>query len=285
VVMEYYPSTLRKFCHDLKASGETIKERQLCLIALQLLKAVQHLNNHKVVHRDIKDDNIFRTSEGILVVADFGCALECGSQVYQKIEDLTNQIGAPQSIAPEVHRAIKDGPARKNPSLLWDILRQNDVYAVGVMLYSILGIRVPNAAAPYESEEIPDLPSTFSAPINKFLRGLVEYDPSVRTTAAAGVRKLSFLLWGPPSHVAASNASVAQWLLERRLDLVFNCVDPEYNSVVGYLGESIWPPVTGIERSACSNYFQNVNIAELMRLQQALSDRKLRPSPYVASVV
>lgn len=285
VVMEYYPSTLRKFCNDLKASGEVITERQLCLMALQLLKAVQHLNNHKVVHRDIKDDNVFRTSEGILVVADFGCAMECGTQVYQRKEDILNQIGAPQFTAPEVHRALNEGPLRKNPSLLWDILRQNDVYAVGVMLYGILGIRVPNTTAPYESSDIPDLPSIYSPIVNKFLRGLVEYDPSVRTTAAAGVRKLSFILWGPPSAVAASNTSVSQWLIERRLDLVFNCIDPDNKSVVGYLGESIWPPVTGIERSACSNYFQNVNVAELMRLQQAISERKLRPLPGVASVV
>ncbi|XP_050552532.1 cyclin-dependent kinase 11B-like [Spodoptera frugiperda] len=69
--------------YDLKTSMQTMhSNKQLfsvehvkCLMK-QLLRAVQHLHDHHVMHRDLKTSNILLSNEGILKVADFGMARE-----------------------------------------------------------------------------------------------------------------------------------------------------------------------------------------------------------------
>jgi len=64
-------------------------------IAACLITVVNYLNNKKIVHRDIKPDNIMIDDKGYLKLIDFGTAIE--------IKDFTNTItGTPHYIAPEV---------------------------------------------------------------------------------------------------------------------------------------------------------------------------------------
>ena len=45
---------------------------------IQLIKAVIHLHDNNIIHRDLKLSNILLTNEGILKVADFGLARQLG---------------------------------------------------------------------------------------------------------------------------------------------------------------------------------------------------------------
>ena len=101
---------------------------ELMLTALQLFKGISHLADHQVSHRDLKvsfnlisfvvyyvmmflnflffspqDDNVFIQNDGTLVIADFGCALDCKYKLYVDQEDVINRLGAPATTAPEVH--------------------------------------------------------------------------------------------------------------------------------------------------------------------------------------
>uniref|UniRef100_A0A1X7TN95 cyclin-dependent kinase n=1 Tax=Amphimedon queenslandica TaxID=400682 RepID=A0A1X7TN95_AMPQE len=76
IVMDYVE-------HDLKSLMETMKqpflEGEVKTLLIQLLKAVHHLHDNWIIHRDLKTSNLLLSHKGILKVADFGLAREYGS--------------------------------------------------------------------------------------------------------------------------------------------------------------------------------------------------------------
>ena len=72
--------------HDLKSLMETMrKKKQVFLpgevkcLMVQLLKAIHHLHDNWILHRDLKSSNLLLSHNGILKVGDFGLAREYGS--------------------------------------------------------------------------------------------------------------------------------------------------------------------------------------------------------------
>merc|ERR1712179_540494 len=72
--------------HDLKGLMETMRKKNQvflpaevkCLMD-QLLRAVHHLHDNWILHRDLKASNLLLSHIGILKVGDFGLAREYGS--------------------------------------------------------------------------------------------------------------------------------------------------------------------------------------------------------------
>ena len=83
IVMDYVE-------HDLKSLIETMKHKKQvflpgevkCLIQ-QLIKAVAHLHDNWILHRDLKTSNLLLSHKGILKVGDFGLAREYGSPLKE----------------------------------------------------------------------------------------------------------------------------------------------------------------------------------------------------------
>jgi cell division cycle 2-like protein len=69
--------------HDLKCLMETMKQPFLLgevkTLMMQLLRAVAHLHDNWILHRDLKTSNLLLSHKGILKVGDFGLAREYGS--------------------------------------------------------------------------------------------------------------------------------------------------------------------------------------------------------------
>ena len=72
--------------HDMKSLMETMrKKKQVFLpgevkcLMVQLLRAIHHLHDNWILHRDLKSSNLLLSHNGILKVGDFGLAREYGS--------------------------------------------------------------------------------------------------------------------------------------------------------------------------------------------------------------
>lgn len=72
--------------HDLKSLMETMRKKnqvflpgEVKCLMVQLLRAIAHLHDNWILHRDLKSSNLLLSHNGILKVGDFGLAREYGS--------------------------------------------------------------------------------------------------------------------------------------------------------------------------------------------------------------
>jgi len=101
--------------------------------ARQMLSGIEHLHSLKVVHRDLKCENVLlarrgvRLQENVLKICDFGFA------AFDHGDGLTDRLGSPDTVAPEVIT----GQTYSFPVDLW---------AMGVIFYMMLSAKSPFAA-------------------------------------------------------------------------------------------------------------------------------------------
>ena len=94
-------------------------------MGIELAEAIDHIHEHRVVHRDIKTSNIIVEPEGRAVLADFGIAL-----VASLPRISLGALGTPEYMSPEQ----ADGKALDG---------RTDLYSFGVVLYECLSGVVP----------------------------------------------------------------------------------------------------------------------------------------------
>ncbi|TXT38443.1 MAG: serine/threonine protein kinase bacterial [Planctomycetota bacterium] len=108
--------------------GDAIHVILRCADALR----VAH-QDHNVIHRDIKPDNVLVTKKGVVKVADFGLAKAIGEGDEEEMS-LTQSgtgLGTPLYMAPEQARDAKSADKR------------TDIYALGVTLYYFVTGKLP----------------------------------------------------------------------------------------------------------------------------------------------
>lgn len=138
----------------------------------QLAFGLNTLHTAGVLHRDIKHSNVMVTTEGRVVLVDFGLAVEMSSRGSGVVQ------GTPAFMAPEQCAGTATSPA-------------TDWYAVGVMLYEVLTGRLPftgqlEKILSRKRKELPEAPSEIepSVPreLNDLCMGLLQIDPEARPT-------------------------------------------------------------------------------------------------------
>ncbi len=118
------------------------REKQLPLddalqIAREVADALSYAHAHDVVHRDIKPDNIMLES-GHAVVADFGIARALDAAGGDALTQTGLAVGTPVYMSPE--QASGD-----------EVDGRSDLYALGCVLYEMLGGQPPFTGATAES--------------------------------------------------------------------------------------------------------------------------------------
>ncbi len=98
-------------------------------VALQIAGALQHAEERRLVHRDIKPDNILINEEDVAKLCDLGLSKHAENRAA--LTDAGTVIGTPDYMSPEQARGEKDLDIR------------TDLYSLGVTLYHMLTGGVP----------------------------------------------------------------------------------------------------------------------------------------------
>ncbi|HND55754.1 MAG TPA: serine/threonine-protein kinase, partial [Pirellulaceae bacterium] len=114
---------------QLDEAEEAARDRKLRSVFVQLLRGLAHLHNCNVLHRDLKPSNIWVTTEGRVVILDYGLALEIprDGQIATSKKSI---LGTATHMSPE------QGDCQP-------ITEASDWYSFGVILYEALTGKLP----------------------------------------------------------------------------------------------------------------------------------------------
>ncbi|KAI8435150.1 hypothetical protein MSG28_003525 [Choristoneura fumiferana] len=167
VVTEYAEKEL----HSILAKEGCLNEEQVKKITWDLVSALYYLHSHRVLHRDLKPQNVLLDNNGSAKLCDFGLARIMTNSTHI----LTSIKGTPLYMAPEL---IDEKP--------YD--HQADLWSLGCIVYELMA-----GQPPFCTMSILQLvrmirhkpvqwPSFISIEARSFLQGLLHKDPIKRMT-------------------------------------------------------------------------------------------------------
>ncbi|KAL0108044.1 hypothetical protein PUN28_014954 [Cardiocondyla obscurior] len=167
VVTEYADKEL----YDILAKEGRLSEERAQVIACDLVSALYYLHSNRVMHRDLKPQNVLLEANGIAKLCDFGFARSMSTGTHV----LTSIKGTPLYMAPEL---IEECPYDHNA----------DLWSLGCIVYELVV-----GAPPFQTNSILHLvkllrmedikwPDFISSTCKSFLEGLLQKNPSQRLT-------------------------------------------------------------------------------------------------------
>lgn len=127
IAMEYVPgSTLDKYCQP----GSLLDFKRVAEILQIVCGALDYAQQHGVIHRDIKPDNILLSENLEPKVSDFGSALNLDNVRVSQVEG----VGSPAYMSPE---QIQGEP----------LTSRSDMFSLGMVLYKMLTGALPFTAS------------------------------------------------------------------------------------------------------------------------------------------
>ena len=127
IAMEYVPgSTLDRYCQP----GSLLDFRRVAEILQTVCAALDYAQQHGVIHRDIKPDNILLSENLEPKISDFGSAINLENVRISQVEG----VGSPAYMSPE---QIQGEP----------LSSQSDMFSLGMVLYKMLTGTLPFSAS------------------------------------------------------------------------------------------------------------------------------------------
>lgn len=124
IVMEYVEGTDLK---DYIRQSGALHPIEAVRIMMQIVSAIAAAHQNRIIHRDIKPQNILIDREGNVKITDFGIAVALSDTSLTQTNTL---LGSVHYLSPE--------QARGGMATI-----QTDIYALGIVLYELLTGRVP----------------------------------------------------------------------------------------------------------------------------------------------
>ena len=127
IVTEYADGgDLSEKIKERKNKNENFTEKEILDYLTQICLAIKHIHDKKIIHRDLKSENIFLMKNGKVKIGDFGI-----SKIFKKKNDeAKTMLGTPFYLAPE----ILEGKPYDSSS---------DIWSLGVILYEIMTFQLP----------------------------------------------------------------------------------------------------------------------------------------------
>lgn len=124
IVMEYVSGqTLKQY---IQKNAPLSVEKTLAIME-QLTSAIAHAHQNRIIHRDIKPQNILIDQNGIVKITDFGIAMALSSTT---ITHTNSVLGSVHYLSPEQARG-------------GIVTEKSDIYSLGIVMFELLTGRLP----------------------------------------------------------------------------------------------------------------------------------------------
>ena len=117
--------------YELLETRGRLEEADALSITIQVVQAMDYAQGERLLHRDIKPDNILVDADGFAKLADFGLAKDYVFKDFRRITVDGSAIGTPMYISPEQARGGQEIDIR------------SDIYSLGATLYEMVTGKPP----------------------------------------------------------------------------------------------------------------------------------------------
>ncbi len=111
--------------------GHDFSDEELIDILIQICEGMQHAHERKVIHRDIKPDNISITAKGDVKITDFGIARMSTTNPMMSMTQDGTMLGTLGYISPE---QLQDSRG---------VDHRADIFSLGAMMYELYTSKLP----------------------------------------------------------------------------------------------------------------------------------------------
>lgn len=167
---------------DLLGRKKRPTERLLYIWLDQILDALEYCHRHHVLHRDVKPANIILTSEGKVMLVDFGLVKFLDPH-NPRTATIVRGLGTPEYT-----------PLEQYDASMGHTDARSDIYALGATLYHLLTGRPPRPVSqrilkPDTHPDIRELNPRISAWMSVFVRKAMAVRPENRYQSAGEMRR------------------------------------------------------------------------------------------------
>jgi NIMA (never in mitosis gene a)-related kinase len=164
--------------HINAQKGQLFPEDQVLNWFVQLALALKHVHDRKILHRDIKSQNVFLTKRGVVKLGDFGIARVLNSTV----ELARTCIGTPYYLSPEI---CENRPYNN----------KSDIWALGCVLYEMVTLKhafeagnLRNLVMKIVRGSYPSIPSRYSQDMKRLIDSCLKHHPRDRPSVNSILR-------------------------------------------------------------------------------------------------